>query len=383
VFYLTTGANGACKTLMTLYDVRQQQLKENRPVFYDGFTPVKEIIEGQFGWKPHNPELWNQPEDQGGVPDGAILIWDECQTRMGAKKWGNREPDKWVVDLGVYRRKRGIDIWAICPHPGDIHISVRRLIASPSWHRHYVRIFGAQAANEYRFNTPNLKCEDVKDDAEARPRRFPKEVFAWYKSATLHTGKRKVPRAFWVVLACLVGVPVLGYFAWHSLRSSVDPAAQAKHAASSGSAASPGAPGAARGDQQKAPMTAAEYVASRQARVPGMPFTAPAYDDVTKPTVAPYPAACIYHHKGGQCDCYTQQATKLVVPQAVCEQIARNGIFVDWQQPVVSAAAAPAAAGASDARSPGDGVKLDPVVRGTAGTGQPLRVLGQTVGQWR
>ena len=74
MFYLTTGANGACKTLMTLYDVRQQQLKEQRPVYYHGFEPVKSVIEDEFKWKPHDPEKWNHAVEQGGVPDGAILI---------------------------------------------------------------------------------------------------------------------------------------------------------------------------------------------------------------------------------------------------------------------------------------------------------------------
>src|SRR5205085_7699398 len=97
-------------------------------------------------------------------------------------------------------------------------------------------------------------------------------------------------------------------------------------------AAAPGAPGAAPASQAPAParpLTAAEYLEARSARIAGLPFTAPAYDDLTRPTVAPFPAACVLHHKDGSCDCYSQQATRLTTPKDLCVQIARHGIFVD------------------------------------------------------
>ena len=76
-------------------------------------------------------------------------------------------------------------------------------------------------------------------------------------------------------------------------------------------------------------MTAAEYVDARTARLRDFPHTAPAYDDVTKPTEAPYPAACV--QMGKTCKCYTQQATLLQVSGAVCVQIVQQGFFMDWK----------------------------------------------------
>ena len=64
-------------------------------------------------------------------------------------------------------------------------------------------------------------------------------------------------------------------------------------------------------------------------RLPDFPHTAPAYDEVTKPTEAPYPAACV--QMGKTCKCYTQQATLLQVSGTVCLQIVAQGFFMDWK----------------------------------------------------
>ena len=55
--------------------------------------------------------------------------------------------------------------------------------------------------------------------------------------------------------------------------------------------------------QSAQPMTAAEYVDSHKPRIAGFAHTAPRYDDVTKPLVAPYPAACMV--MAGECRCYS------------------------------------------------------------------------------
>lgn len=75
-------------------------------------------------------------------------------------------------------------------------------------------------------------------------------------------------------------------------------------------------------------MSMAEYLESRQARIPDLPHTAPAYDEVTKPVTAPYPAACVQDAK--RCLCYTQQGTLLRTSGEVCAQIVKYGYFMDW-----------------------------------------------------
>ena len=69
--YLTTGGNGAGKTLMTIWDVRQLQVKTGRPVFFWGFAAKQPLLD--FGWKEFEPTDWEA------LPDGSICIVDECQ----------------------------------------------------------------------------------------------------------------------------------------------------------------------------------------------------------------------------------------------------------------------------------------------------------------
>jgi len=43
----------------------------------------------------------------------------------------------------------------------------------------------------------------VRKTAEVGTIAFPKEVFGWYQCASLHTGKRRMPRQVWIFLFCL------------------------------------------------------------------------------------------------------------------------------------------------------------------------------------
>lgn len=322
MIYFTTGANGAGKTLLTLWDVRQQQLKENRPVYYHGFDmdPAKAA---EFGWQHHEPSKWQE------LPDGSILIWDECQGYMPAGKTATQEP-QWVKDLAVNRRKRGFDIWPIAPHPSLVSPFFRRLVASPSWHRHLKRAFGADVVSELKFGAPDVKCEEPGAGERASVNMIPyrKEVYTWYRSASLHTGKRKIPRQVYVLGIAAVLVPLLGYAAFSMLpggsNSKIKPPLAA--AAPAGPSVAPAAP-----SQKSGPMTAVEYVASHVPRVPGLPHTAPRYDGITQPIDAPYPAACVL--MADKCTCYSQQATRLQTPQDLCRQIVAGGYFMDWKQP--------------------------------------------------
>ncbi len=131
MIYLTTGANGAGKTLCTLQDVRAQQEKELRPVYFHGFE-MDEDTRARFGWIH-----WPDPTKWMEIPEGSIVLFDECQEHFG--KSSSREPPQYILDLAKYRRKRGIDMWLITPHPSMLHVDVRRLIESPSWHRHIKR----------------------------------------------------------------------------------------------------------------------------------------------------------------------------------------------------------------------------------------------------
>jgi zona occludens toxin len=182
--------------------------------------------------------------------------------------------------------------------------------------------------SELKFNFAEMKCEQPGAGARGvvTMRAYPKEVYDWYESASLHTGKVRVPKQVWVLAACALLVPTFGYLAFTKVYGNVT-----KHAKpQEGQAAAATAQnqlGTPPRERQK--LTTDEYIADRTARLKDFPHTAPAYDDVTKPTEAPYPAACV--QMGKTCKCYTQQATLLQVSGPVCLQIVAQGFFMDWK----------------------------------------------------
>ena len=319
MLYLISGANGAGKTLNTLKWVRERQLKENRPVCHNGrFEPVPG---GELdGWKKIDFKDWQSE------PDGTIFLIDEAHNDLPNRPAGSTVPE--AVKMLAEHRRRGFDFYMVTQHPQNIDSFVRRLIGPPGWHRHLKRSFGVDMVSVLEWSAVNPNCE--KDGSgksgTATMQAFPKEVYGWYKSASLHTGKKRIPKAVWMLGACAILVPALGYFAITSVYGNVTKHAKPATKAAGGEAAAPG-------QTQQAPLnrkpTVDEYLKDRMARLPDFPHTAPAYDDVTKPTEAPYPAACVT--MGKTCKCYSQQATLLQVSGAVCLQIVQQGFFVDWK----------------------------------------------------
>lgn len=317
MLYLISGANGAGKTLNTLKWVRDRQVAENRPVCHNGrFEPVPG---GELeSWKKIDFADWQKE------PDGTIFLIDEAHNDLPNRAPGAAVPD--AVKMLAEHRRRGFDFYLVTQHPQNIDSFVRRLIGPPGWHRHLKRSFGVDMVSVLEWPAVNPNCE--KDGSSktgtVTMQGYPKEVYTWYKSASLHTAKKRIPAKVWVFVACLLLIPLLIWFAGSRLLS--------KHEAK----AAPGAPVATEGQAVAvagavAPkLTTAEYVSQRLPRIPDFPHTAPAYDEVTKPVVAPYPAACV--SMGDTCKCYTQQATLLVVAVPTCLQIVRQGFFVDWAQ---------------------------------------------------
>lgn len=318
MIYLTTGGNGAGKTLLTLKDVREQQLKENRPVYFHGFNAKQVLLD--WGWQQFDPKKWQD------LPDGSICVMDECQNEFPAKFQGEL-PD-YVNAVAQHRRRRGFDFWMITPHPSLINVNIRRLIESPSWHRHLKRTAGAAMVSELKFNFAEIKCEQPGSGARGvvSMRAYPKEVYEWYESASMHTGKVRIPKQVWMLAACAVLVPALGYLAISGVYENVTKRAKP---ATNSIAPLPGQNLQAVPVRELRKMTAADYVAERVPRIADFSHTAPVYDDVTKPVEAPYPAACV--QMGKTCKCYTQQATLLRVTDAVCVQIVTQGFFMDWK----------------------------------------------------
>lgn len=317
MLYLITGANGAGKTLNTLKWVRERQVKEGRPVCHNGrFEPVEG---GELSsWKKIDIQRW---QDE---PDGTIFLVDECHNDFPLRPASAKPPEH--VQMLAEHRRRGFDFYLITQHPQNIDAFVRRLIGSPGWHRHLKRAFGGDLVSVQEYPAVNAQCEKqgAGKNGEVTMVAFPKEVYGWYRSASLHTGKARIPKVVWLILAAVVLVPTMFYFAFKTVGKTslekVQPVSPATMA--------PGQPQRAAGPVTAQALSVDDYLKARQPRLPDLPHTAPAYDDVTKPVTAPYPAACVSFRS--ECKCYTQQGTRMVVSAMLCAQIVERGYFVDW-----------------------------------------------------
>lgn len=322
MLYLVTGANGAGKTLNTLKWIRERSVKEGRPVCHNGrFEPVEN---GELSsWKFIDIKNW---QDE---PDGTIFLVDECHNDFPLRAPSSAPPD--YVKMLAEHRRRGFDFYLVTQHPQNIDSFVRRLIGSPGWHRHLKRNFGGDLVSclEWPSVNPNCEKEGSGKTGTVTMVPFPKEVFGWYKSASIHTGKKKIPWRVWLLLVCAVLAPLLLYLAFSKVSAKAE--ASAKPEKDNPSVVAPAVTGGPVGSSVKPEKdnSSEAYLLARLPRLPSFPHTAPAYDEVTKPVHAPYPAACV--QSSSACKCYTQQGTLLRVEVSICARIVAEGFFIDWE----------------------------------------------------
>jgi zona occludens toxin len=312
VIELQTGLPGSCKTLYTLDRVEQMRKKDGRPVFFHGIPILPEKLPEWIMLE--DPKQWHT------CPPGSIVVIDEAQKLFRPRPSGSTVPE-YEEKLETHRHG-GIDLILITQRPRLVSLSVRELAGR---HLHAHRIWGMERSRIKEWS-------EVKMNTGAIPERtheykFNTEVFDWYKSAEVHTVKRSIPMKVWILGGLCLFVPAMFWWTFYTLeKKSEGGEVEALTAASGVRPGGLGEPGRIT----RGPISAAEYVAQFQPRVSGLHYTAPIYDDVTKPTRAPIPAACMANVR--RCSCYTQQGTALDVPDDMCRRIVAGGFFVAWDE---------------------------------------------------
>lgn len=314
---LITGQPGNGKTLYTIAHVEEMRKQENRPVFYYGIPELK------LDWfLLDDPTKWHE------CPEKAIIVMDEVQKVMPPRPSSSRPPP-FVVPLETHRHK-GYDIFFMTQDPSLVDNHIKKLAGE---HVHLIRQFGRETADVF-------KMQKVQDPTNANLKRaqrssfpYPKQVYDWYKSAEAHTHKKKLPLKYKLMFVlpfvCLAALGGGGKLLWDmahpkgAAQAKAEPAAEKKSAPS---AVLNGPPTGA--DQSRHVMSSEEYIDQYQPRVPGLAYTAPVYDQLTKPKRVPVPAACVTGKS--RCQCYTQQGTKLRVNADQCAQIVRDGFFMEF-----------------------------------------------------
>lgn len=324
-----TGLPRQGKTLYTFIQVRERAEKENRPVYYCNIPEV--TIPGWI--EIDHPDKWMD------CPNDSIIVIDELQDFWGAASSGARVPVP-ILELSKHG-KRGIDFYFITQDPTLVHSTPRKLCET---HWHVVRAFGSETALAYKHRGMQTDPSKVAHKAEKYPWRYPKDAFGkkdsagnwitkpWYKSADVHNIKRRIPLKLWAIPFALAVAIGAVWFAISSVLSyggnMVDAGAGSVPGTAVASAAGARPPAAGASRDVAAPATAEQYLDQRRPRIPDFPHTAPVYDQITQPTEAPYPAACV--QMGSRCDCYTQQGTYMRTSADTCAQIVKYGFFKDW-----------------------------------------------------
>jgi hypothetical protein len=324
---LITGLPGNGKTLYALTFVEAWARRESRQVWYHGINNLAP----ELGWHvmPTQVEKINGREEAVPqwwlCPSNSIVLIDEAQKAgFGVRPRG--QVPEWAQKLETHRHL-GLDIVFITQDPSLIDSHDRKLCEI---HFHVMRTFGMQRAVVHEFRPVRENVLKTRKGSIEHRWAFPKKVFQWYTSAEAHTHKRRIPTKVIVFLALPFLIGGLAWFAWVRY---LDP--HRKQVAAPGPAlTAPGqvAPGSQAGPQK---LTREAYIEQFTPRVNGLAYTAPVYDEVTKPVEAPYPAAVIASKD--RCQAYTQQGTRLDMPERMCREIAAGGFFVAWQRPVVPA----------------------------------------------
>lgn len=316
---LITGVPGTGKTCHVV-DWLSKLTPGERPLYVDN---IRELV------IPHEvaPDVTQWPD---WAPEGALIVIDECQRHFRPRASSAAVP-RCVAEFETHRH-RGLDFWLITQHPNLLDSNIRRLITR---HVHFRRTWAGRYMHEWH-EVGDVDSRVSRDLSVAKRVKLPKAAFQLYKSAEVHTKtKLTIPGRVYLLFGCLALVGYLGWSFYSSFQKRIPP--DSKKVVQSGQGGAP-----SQGPAQPGPTGAnpASALASNLPRRFGLPHTAPKYDQLTVPQRVPVPAACI--QSKNSCTCWTQDATRLTVDKLICQEIVKNGYFIDFvPSPVQSEAPGP------------------------------------------
>jgi len=333
-----TGLPGHGKTSLMVEDLLAESKKAERALFaagIDGLQPgIATILKDPRDWNAVKPGMictCHDTEDSTAcdshvVPNGSLIFVDEAWKWFGHLQNATRQstPDH-VLALAEHRH-RGIDFVWTFQQPCQIYPFARGLMAD---HYHVVRRFGTSFIDVFKWEELN---EDVKsgakrEAAQRTTRTLPSEAWKSYKSAELHTIKRRIPLKVMALPVMFVVAAGLLYTAYASMK----PAEAAPKRTDKRPEAALAAP-AETDDKGSRFDSLADYVAAHQPRIPTMPWSAPVFD---KRAVTSDPQLYCVSSGAGEdamgewreesCSCMTEQGTPYALSRNECRMVARRG----------------------------------------------------------
>jgi hypothetical protein len=314
MIYLFTGQPGHGKTLRAI-QMALEYKAQGRNVYAHGVPGLDYAASGFFPLD--DPKKWQD------LPDGSVVLLDECYTTFPRRAPGAKVPD--YVEKMATHRHRGFDFILICQQARQqLDLFLLGLLDS---HYHVRRKFGLGGAlilewDQFQENTKNSNIK--------KPWKYPRDLMRrnLYRSTTQDTTRRRVPWFIWALpgVLCILAVLVWYVVSWFHSPDPVKPVGAVT--ASSVPLVKPGADMAQlmRGGRRRPD----DLVAWFKPRIAGQPWTAPAYDD--RPVASDPEIYCIAVDDG-RCSCMTEQGTRYALDANICRSIAANGVYNPWRAP--------------------------------------------------
>ncbi|MFS2123369.1 zonular occludens toxin domain-containing protein [Pseudomonas sp. Pseusp97] len=336
---LVTGKPGAGKTSNELWKFLHDKEYQGRPKFC---TPIKGFDAEKHG-VTEIPDLKGWRE----LPEGSVIFVDEVQDYLGARS--GKEVPEWIREFARHRHY-GMDFIFTTQSPLFLDPFVRKLCQR---HIHYNRPWNMSKSSRRTWETVQNDPESktAKRDSQASIVSANPKVFELFTSTVLDTHK---PRPPWKLIAIavfalvmLIGGVIVAKAYLSKLEQNGD---QNKPKEIESSQVNPTPKESAGIASSVGKAVSGDGVVwsldTMQPRIPGMPWTAPVYDQLTRPTDFPRIAGCI-RFQTGPCRCFTQQGTPISMGQQACLANIKEGMFDPWksgrgQQAQQAAAQAPA-----------------------------------------
>lgn len=212
MIHLITGIPGSGKSLLAVELLYKNSVSDKIRPAYSNINGLD--TESLRCFELEDVEHWFD------LPDGSLIVIDECQRWFRPRPNGSAVPE--YISRFETHRHQGLDIILITQHPGLIDRNIRKLV---ELHQHMNRAFGMKRRTVLEWNTCNENPEPShsSSDAAKKQKPFDKKLFKFYKSATVHTHKLRLP---WKYIGGAVGSALILsyciYSVWHSMNDKID-----------------------------------------------------------------------------------------------------------------------------------------------------------------
>ncbi|WP_336141642.1 zonular occludens toxin domain-containing protein [Acinetobacter sp. 102] len=168
------------------------ELNEKENTKFQHFKPVRTIYTNIADLKLVQCRPLPSDCDWRKTPQGSYFVIDEAQL-ITIFSDEARGIDPIVKDLTIHRHK-GYDFLFITQEPSFVHKYIRKLA---SHHIHLVNIFGWEQSMKMEWSVVQDSPNAIKSIARVENLsrwRFPKHVYPLYKSTTINTREKRIPR---------------------------------------------------------------------------------------------------------------------------------------------------------------------------------------------